>query len=164
MKLGIVTLLAGGVLLGATGCSYMTAPAGSSREVTSNPTADCIDCQAAGTTAGTKTSEEVATIKTVFTASIKEDLTYVSDSDYYKLWVENPEAVTDPENILKSFQADGVVLNLSPEQVPEEVKDQLVVGNHVKVELAGIPIMTMSLPPQLPGRSILQITLVDAGQ
>lgn len=161
MKIGIMTMLASVVLLGTAGCSAMTPPAGSSTEVSSNPTADCIDCQVAGTTTGTKTSEEMAAIETVFTATIKEDLTYVKDNDYYKLWVENPVAVTDQENILKSFQSEGVVLNLSPEQVPQDIQEQLTTGEQVEVKLVGIPIMTMSIPPQLPGRSIIEVSLAD---
>lgn len=104
-------------------------------------------------------SNQTENVKTVFTGVIQENAES-SDTDSVQVFLKEVKPVEDQEDIVKSFKSDGVILNI-PQEVLTVSKEELTKGKTLKVTLQGIPVMTMSIPPQLPGRTIEQIELVE---
>ena len=73
---------------------------------------------------------------------------------------ENIEAVDDQETIVPNFQTDGVILH-APQESFEGQVSELTKGTTVQVTLSGLPVMTMSIPPQVPGNSIKTVEIVQ---
>lgn len=106
------------------------------------------------TTQSTTTStQEGETMKTHFTGKIVEEIEGNSADQTVRIFLKELEAISDPETILPNFQ-EGVILHVPEEKMPDAKK-----GSTVDVVLQGIPIMTMSIPPQIPGNSIEQVTI-----
>lgn len=132
-----VLLFAAGLL---TACS--TPQASKSNESTSQSTTEV------------STTEEEEAV-TIFTATV-ESVTQLEDqSASTQILLKEVKAVDDPEEVTMSFQ-DGVALNVEAKTLDFEVKE----GDKVKVSLHHPAVMTMSLPPQIPGNSIISVEQV----
>lgn len=122
---------------------------------TTASTSACFDCFEGTKTSSTIPDGEVANVKTVFTGVLQEDAK-AGTGDTITLFIKEVTAVEDPEDIVKSFQNDGVILHPAADKASLDWKQ----GQQIKVTVAGLPIMTMSIPPQLPGNSVDQVELV----
>ncbi len=106
---------------------------------------------------GTEMKEETPSI---FTGILKEDAT-TEDQGVIRLHLSDLSAEKDPDNIVGSFNQDGVILNASQAELAEGVKvEDLKTGKKVRFVLKAPAIMTMSIPPQIPGNSIQSIELL----
>lgn len=104
-------------------------------------------------------SAEVASDASVFTGVLAEEATTSADGSI-QLKLTDVEAINDPEEISKSFANDGVILNVSEEQFAASFDaNDYKTGATVRFTLQGMPIMTMSIPPQIPGNSIQTVEL-----
>lgn len=101
------------------------------------------------------TDSEVKEVKTIFTGVMQAEGSS-EETDHQRIFLKEVAAVEDPEKIVNSFTNDGVVLLVTKEKVPADLK----AGDKVQVTLTGLPIMTMSIPPQLPGQAISEVTIV----
>lgn len=100
------------------------------------------------------TTEEEEVV-TTFTATV-ESVTQLEDKDAStQILLKEVKAVNDPEEATISFQ-EGVALNVDATMLDFEVKE----GDKVKVSLHHPAVMTMSLPPQIPGNSIISVEQV----
>ena len=72
----------------------------------------------------------------------------------------NVKEIKDPENIGSSFTNDGVILNASEEQL-KDGKEAFEKGDQIEIILVENSIMTMSIPPQIPGNSIVEIARIE---
>lgn len=122
----------------------------------SRPAEDQTSATSASST--NQTTEEKA-METVFTGEITQSVISETDSSILQLTLQSVQAITDSENIVPAFETDGVVLNVPIEKLSTE-PDALTVGSTVTCTLKGLPIMTMSIPPQIPGNSIEKVELV----
>ncbi|OTN76316.1 hypothetical protein A5886_001393 [Enterococcus sp. 8G7_MSG3316] len=109
------------------------------------------------TTASSADQEEAS--ETIFKGTIQEDAATGSD-DTIQVFLKDVEAVADDDDMVKNFQNDGVILHVPIAAFDGEVTE-LAKGTTVEVTLQGLPIMTMSIPPQIPGNSIKQVTIVS---
>ncbi len=64
----------------------------------------------------------------------------------------------DPANMGTSFTITEVILNDTAERISVDI-DELKIGDKVQFTLVEMPIMTMSIPPQVPGDSIIDVSL-----
>lgn len=87
----------------------------------------------------------------IFTATIDK---IVKEEQGYRLFLSQVESV---EN---SVFNNGVILNTTFEQGNEIVKEAKE-GALLQVKLKEPAIMTMSLPPQIPGKVIEELTLIE---
>lgn len=72
--------------------------------------------------------------------------------------VSDLHAETDPEELVNGFGEDGVILNLDEKQVEDDFKvENFVEGDKVEVTVKGDAVTTRSLPPQIPGMSIVSM-------
>ncbi|MGM9903706.1 hypothetical protein A5844_000778 [Enterococcus sp. 10A9_DIV0425] len=140
MKAIFTGLLAAGVLLTLTGCGNEEDRAGS------------IDSISAESTANSSSDEQKESIYVGKIESITE-----AEGGVYQIFIVDVEEKEDPDNIVSSFSNDGVILNASTEQIAGGI-DSLKVGEQVEFKLVEMAIMTMSIPPQVPGNSIIEIT------
>lgn len=103
-----------------------------------------------------KSNEEESSI---FTGTLLEDAVKNDTVDEsIRLVLDDVEAVKDPEEILNSLKNDGVILNVSEDQFSEgTTEENLKKGDQVQFTLTDVPIMTMSIPPQIPGASIVKV-------
>lgn len=108
----------------------------------------------------TPTDEHTAS----FTGIVSEPVSVDSaQSDVVIVKLKDVQAINDPQNILPSFTNDGVTLNAAKSQFrPEFVQDHYQEGTKITFELEEQPMMTMSIPPQILGRSIKQISLAES--
>ncbi|MBP1044127.1 hypothetical protein I6N95_24250 [Vagococcus sp. BWB3-3] len=137
-------LVAAVVSLTACG-SGNTAQEGSSSEVSS------VKDSSAASSASSEV-EEQAVIKGV----LKEDVTV--DGENVSFLITEVEGVDDPQEIAKGINEEGVILNVASKQVEGEFNAaDFSKGQVIEVTLAANPIMTRSLPPQIPGASIISI-------
>lgn len=68
------------------------------------------------------------------------------------------EAIEDPESILNMMKNDGVILNVSEGQLANGLKEEdLKSGDKIQFTLVDLPAMTMSIPPQVAGNSVLKV-------
>lgn len=94
----------------------------------------------------------------VFTATVVSVTDLETSNPAIQILLEDSVAVEDSEESIGSFQ-NGVALNVDPETL-EMTVEELEVGSQLKVTLAQPAIMTMSIPPQVPGNSIISIELI----
>ena len=137
-------------LLILIGLSLITLAACSSKETSQTS-------QSQATT--TVTSQEQTTMKktqAVLSGKLSEDVT--SDKETFKFYLVEVEGIEDPEKIADSFGQEGVVLNASEANLPKDFKlADYLAGTKIKVTLEALPITTRSIPPQIPGGSIISI-------
>ena len=127
--------------------------------------ASCGSQSDSGTSKTTKNSESTAnsTVEseatTIFTGVLQENAK-AGDNETIQLFLNDIEAVDDQETIVPNFQTDGVILHAPQESFDGEVSD-LTKGKTVQVTLTGLPVMTMSIPPQVPGNSIKTVEILQ---
>ena len=97
-------------------------------------------------------------IVTIFTARIESVMELETHESAVQILLTDVEAVQDSENATTSFN-DGVAINVDPATLDFNFND-LKAGDKLKVSLDHPTIMTMSIPPQIPGNSILSVELV----
>ena len=97
-------------------------------------------------------------IVTIFTARIESVMELETHESAVQILLTDVEAVQDSENATTSFN-DGVAINVDPTTLDFDFND-LKAGDKLKVSLDHPAIMTMSIPPQIPGNSILSVELV----
>ncbi|MFZ2877321.1 MAG: hypothetical protein WAZ66_07570 [Enterococcus aquimarinus] len=102
----------------------------------------------------TKEEESV----TIFTATDESVMELETHESAVQILLIDVEAVQDSENATTSFN-DGVAINVDPATLDFNFND-LKAGDKLKVSLDHPAIMTMSIPPQIPGNSILSVELV----
>ncbi|MGG5317207.1 hypothetical protein [Enterococcus sp. AZ072] len=112
----------------------------------------------------TSSSTEAIAMKTVFTGEITSSFTTESDPSMVSVVLRSVEAVSDPDSIVPAFENDGVIIHVSTDNLGELTPEQLSEGSRIQCTLKGLPIMTMSIPPQLPGNSIEKIELVSTNE
>ncbi|WP_312540865.1 hypothetical protein [Enterococcus sp.] len=105
------------------------------------------------------TAQEEASETMIFRGTIQQEATTGSD-DTIQVFLKDVEAVEDSEDVVKNFENDGVILHVPIAAFDGDVTD-LSKGTVVEATLQGLPIMTMSIPPQIPGNSIKQVTIVS---
>lgn len=105
-------------------------------------------------TAETNTSAEAK--QSIFTGKIER--VTISEDKTIHVQVSNVVGKSDPGNIATSFAHDDVILNAKGSQIKGGV-ETLEVGKMVVFTLVKMPSMTMSIPPQVPGNSIIEITI-----
>ncbi|HIY58336.1 MAG TPA: hypothetical protein H9829_09120 [Candidatus Tetragenococcus pullicola] len=101
----------------------------------------------------TESSQEAPATFTATVTSLTEE------EQEMQLYLENVEAIDDPDNITASFETEGVIFNLSGDESDE--LSELEQGMKVQVTLKGLPIMTMSIPPQVPGQYIEELKIIE---
>ena len=82
----------------------------------------------------------------------------VTEETGYRLFLKE---IAPKDEEMPAFM-QGVILNARLDQVAEADIPALEPGVRLEVDLVAQPIMTMSLPPQIPGNSILAIHLAEA--
>lgn len=93
---------------------------------------------------------------TLLKAVLKEDASIEGDS--VRLTLVSVEGIKDPEELARGFGEEGVVLNASQKQLLDQLTpDKLLKGTQVEVALEEHAVTTRSLPPQIPGNSIISI-------
>ena len=97
-------------------------------------------------------------IVTIFTATVESVTELETHESAVQILLIDVEAVQDSENATTSFN-DGVAINVYPATLDFNFND-LKAGDKLKVSLDHPTIMTMSIPPQIPGNSILSVELV----
>ncbi len=97
-------------------------------------------------------------IVTIFIARIESVMELETHESAVQILLIDVEAVQDSENATTSFN-DGVAINVDPATLDFNFND-LKAGDKLKVSLDHPAIMTMSIPPQIPGNSILSVELV----
>ncbi|MHC5216125.1 hypothetical protein ACYSNR_05615 [Enterococcus sp. LJL128] len=107
----------------------------------------------------TSASSNIQGTQSVFTGVLT---TGAAETDgTVRITLTSVEAVEDPETILPMMESDGVILNAGENQLAEGLTlNELQEGDKIRFTLTGLPIMTMSIPPQIPGNSIKQIEKV----
>ncbi|MGX7172559.1 lipoprotein [Enterococcus ratti] len=136
-------LIMTGVLFSLTGC-------GSKDE--SLESIDSISAEITKKTSNSSTEEQ-----SVFKGCI-ESIAETTDTTLQVKVVDIKE-IRDPENIGTSFASDGVILNVSVDQL-DGGKEAYYKGETIKFVLAGNGMMTASIPPQIPGNSIIKVVVV----
>ena len=97
-------------------------------------------------------------IVTIFTATVESVMELETHESAVQILLIDVEAVQDSENATTSFN-DGVAINVDPATLDFNFND-LKAGDKLKVSLDHPAIMTMSIPPQIQGNSILSVELV----
>ncbi|MBO0480953.1 hypothetical protein [Candidatus Enterococcus courvalinii] len=106
------------------------------------------------------TSTSSAHDQSVFTGTVEEVIESDEEDQIIRVKLVDVKAKIDPENIGTSFANDGVILNAPADKIKPSV-DALSEGTEVELTLAKTPVMTMSLPPQIPGNSIIQVLAIQ---
>lgn len=108
-----------------------------------------------GDTKVTTNEEETS----IFTGILTEDAQLNDGNDKtIRLVLTDIEAVEDPDEMEKTMKNDGVVLNISEDQLANGLTEkELKKGDKVQFSLKSMPVMTMSIPPQIPGMSVKSI-------
>ncbi|MGX6972138.1 hypothetical protein [Vagococcus lutrae] len=98
--------------------------------------------------------------ETVWHATVKEDAT--KSQETIMVMIEQIDPIQDSEEISKMVGEQGVQLNISEDQLKDGLTvDELKKGESVSVTLSETPIMTNSLPPQIPGNSVVAVSRVN---
>lgn len=98
--------------------------------------------------------------ETVWHATVKEDAT--KSQETIMVMIEQIDPIQDSEEIFKMVGEQGVQLNISEDQLKDGLTvDELKKGESVSVTLSETPIMTNSLPPQIPGNSVVAVSRVN---
>ena len=91
--------------------------------------------------------------------TVKTSITQVeAEEETLQLKLVDVMAKEDPANMGTSFSNDGVILNATAEKISVDI-NELKIGDKVQFTLVEMPIMTMSIPPQVPGDSIIDVSL-----
>ncbi|GCF93384.1 hypothetical protein NRIC_12750 [Enterococcus florum] len=98
-------------------------------------------------------------MSTIFIGELAKQPTEQDDQDTLQLYLKKITKVEDPESVLSSFHTNGVLLNVPKEQLAFSI-DQFTPGIKLRCTLSAVPIMTMSIPPQIPGNSIKSVEFV----
>ncbi|WEV45468.1 hypothetical protein OZX60_01600 [Streptococcaceae bacterium ESL0687] len=100
--------------------------------------------------------------KGVFTGVLAEDVSQLDDADKaYRFSLKDVEATSDPNDIEGILQANGIVLNLSKDQLPKDFKEgDYKEGDKISFTIEGHPAMTNSLPPQIVGQVVSSVEKV----
>lgn len=106
------------------------------------------------------TSNSLAQDQSVFTGTVEEVTESDDEDQIIRVKLVDVKAKIDPENIGTSFANDGVILNAPTDKIKPN-GDALSEGTEVELTLAKKPVMTMSLPPQIPGNSIIQVLAIQ---
>ena len=95
----------------------------------------------------------------IFTGILTEDAQLNDGNDKtIRLVLADIEAVNDPDEMEKTMKNDGVVLNISEDQLANGLTEkEFKKGDKVQFSLKSMPVMTMSIPPQIPGMSVKSI-------
>ncbi|MEI5988873.1 hypothetical protein [Enterococcus crotali] len=107
----------------------------------------------------TSSSLDKENSQSIFTAVLVEDAKKNETIDQsIRLVLNKVEAIEDPEEILNMMKNDGVILNVLTEQLTKGVTEEsLKKGDKIQFTLAGLPAMTMSIPPQVAGNSVIKV-------
>lgn len=107
----------------------------------------------------TTNSSDKENKQAVFTAVLVEDGKQNDTVDKsIRLVLKEVEAVEDPEKMVNMMKNDGVILNVDSEQLGDGITaDNLKAGDKVQFTLVGLPAMTMSIPPQVAGNSVIKV-------
>ena len=97
-------------------------------------------------------------IVTIFIATVESVTELETQESAVQILLTDVEAVQDSENATTSFN-DGVAINVDPATLDFDF-NELKAGDKLKVSLDHPAMMTMSIPPQIPGNSILSVELV----
>ena len=139
------------LLLGACGAGNNSSSGSSETQVTTEES----NSSSTGQSWSGGSDNQSVTGTSIFTATLVEDAAEIADDGTTRLTLKTVEAVEDPEAILPMMQNDGVVLNVTPDQLAEGLTmDQLKSGDQVRFTLSGLPVMTMSIPPQIAGNAV----------
>lgn len=144
-KISVITILLGALLF-LSACGSNEKMASKSGETS----------QASTTSEMMESTSKMDKKLSVFTGSLVEDTTQNEDEGKtIRLVLEKIEAVEDPDQVINTMKADGVVLNVTTDLFADGLDEtKLVAGDKIRFTLTGLPIMTMSIPPQIPGNSI----------
>ncbi|MGM0215128.1 hypothetical protein [Enterococcus sp. AZ109] len=107
----------------------------------------------------TNQTMEKTTMRTIFTGEITNSIISDADSAILQLTLQSIQKIADPEDIVPAFETNGVILNVPIEKLSSK-PETLTTGNTVNCTLKGLPVMTMSIPPQIPGNSIEKVELL----
>ena len=144
MKILFSTMIVAGLLFTLTGCGN------------EDPSKASIDSISAETS--TEVSNSATQGQSIFNGEI-ESISEPDDSTI-QIKVINVKEIKDSENIGSSFTNDGVILNVSDEQL-KDGKEAFEKGDQIEIVLVENSIMTMSIPPQIPGNSIVEIARIE---
>lgn len=133
------------------GLLFLTACSSSKDQAESSETSDP-EASNATTEATTEAIEKPAK----FSATVSS---IELEGDNKQLVLVDVVASKDSGDISASLESDGVIFNLEGDESPELSK--LAAGSKVQVTVSMPAIMTMSIPPQIPGRFIEEIKLLD---
>lgn len=138
--------------ISVVGLFFLLAGCGSADSNTGS--VDSIDAGQTVKTSSTKTEGQsifVGTIESITQVEAEEEETL-------QLKLVDVMAKEDPANMGTSFSNDGVILNATAEKISVDI-NELKIGDKVQFTLVEMPIMTMSIPPQVPGDSIIDVSL-----
>ncbi|ENZ6558588.1 hypothetical protein [Enterococcus faecium] len=135
--------------ISVVGLFFLLAGCGSADSNTGS--VDSIDAGQTVKTSSTKTEGQ-----SIFVGTI-ESITQVEE-ETLQLKLVDVMAKEDPANMGTSFSNDGVILNATAEKISVDI-NELKIGDKVQFTLVEMPIMTMSIPPQVPGDSIIDVSL-----
>ncbi|EGP5556403.1 hypothetical protein [Enterococcus faecium] len=136
--------------ISVVGLFFLLAGCGSADSNTGS--VDSIDAGQTVKTSSTKTEGQ-----SIFVGTI-ESITQVEEEETLQLKLVDVMAKEDPANMGTSFSNDGVILNATAEKISVDI-NELKIGDKVQFTLVEMPIMTMSIPPQVPGDSIIDVSL-----
>ena len=109
----------------------------------------------------TTSTKGEAAMATIFTGKVTSFYTAESDPSVFSIVLHSVEAINDPDAIVSAFKNDGVIVHVPTDTLKGVVPEQLSEGSIIQCTLHEVPIMTMSIPPQLPGNSIKKIELIS---
>lgn len=148
MKKELLLLVGGLVLL--VGCSFTDDSATIATSTESSTIESTVDSG----------GEEMSDLTTVFTGTIQreDDSIIEPEGETMLIFLTDVEAVEDPENIVPTFVEMGVGIHVNSETTDDW--QEWTNGRKVQVTLEGLPITTMSIPPQIPGMSVKKVELI----
>lgn len=105
------------------------------------------------------TNESKEQSQSVFTAVLVEDAKKNDTVEQStRLVLDNVTAIEDSGEIINMMKNDGVILNVSDEQFAKDIStENLKTGDKIQFTLVGLPAMTMSIPPQVVGNSVIKV-------
>lgn len=107
----------------------------------------------------TSTMKDQEKSQSIFTAILVEDAKKNDTVDQStRLVLKEVEAVEDPEKMIGMMKNDGVILNVTTDQLADGLTESsLKTGDKIQFTLVGLPAMTMSIPPQVVGNSVIKV-------
>lgn len=107
----------------------------------------------------TSTMKDQEKSQSIFTAILVEDAKKNDTVDQStRLVLKEVEAVEDPEKMIGMMKNDGVILNVTTEQLADGLTESsLKTGDKIQFTLVGLPAMTMSIPPQVVGNLVIKV-------